>query len=241
VKVLTWNVLHRTHAETHQEPACTRWPREHERIEESVVLLREAMNECRVALLQEVSGDLLSALRKAMPERAIIEHAYPRVPRQRVVSESLTDLTEYLVVIAPLGSIPVRAHTYENDHGKGYLLAWTPGGTLVLSTHVTWGEKRDLQLATLARLMRQSAAPLVVGGDFNASRAIVAEALGAGAAIGEPARGSPPTRPYGDPSGAGDIDHLIARGGVLRDVTVLENRELSDHRPVMATFSAIAT
>lgn len=237
MKILTWNVLHRTHAETHREPVIERWTAERERREGCVALLREAMDECRVALLQEVSGDLLSALRKAMPERAIIEHAYPRVPRQRVPSDALTDLTEYLVVIAPVGSIPVRAHTYENDHGKGFLLAWTPGGTMVLSTHVTWGEKRELQLATLARLMRQSAAPLVMGGDFNASRAVVADALGAGTAIGEPPRGSAPTRPYGDPAGAGDIDHLIARGGVLSDVMVLDHRELSDHRPLMATFT----
>ncbi|HEY0880308.1 MAG TPA: hypothetical protein VGD87_02200, partial [Archangium sp.] len=94
MKILTWNVLHRTHAETHQEPACTRWPNERERIEQSVVLLREAMRECRVALLQEVSGDLLAAIHKAMPERAIIEHAYPRVPKQRVPSESLKDSSD---------------------------------------------------------------------------------------------------------------------------------------------------
>jgi endonuclease/exonuclease/phosphatase (EEP) superfamily protein YafD len=37
--------------------------------------------------------------------------------------------------------------------------------------------------------------------------------------------------------GRGGHRSLIARGGVLNDVTVLDHEELSDHRPVMATFT----
>ena len=67
--------------------------------------MREAMRECRVALLQEVSGDQHVALRKAMPELAIIEHAYPRFPRQRVPIETLAELTQNHEVIAPLDKL----------------------------------------------------------------------------------------------------------------------------------------
>jgi len=40
----------------------------------------------------------------------------------------------------------LRAVTYESDPGKGLLAVTTPSGVCVVTTHVSWGPKRDAQL-----------------------------------------------------------------------------------------------
>ena len=165
MKILTWNVLHRVHAETHTEPCILRWPEEGARVKAIAAKVFHALtvDGFEVALLQEVSGDQLAALRAQLPGWSVLNHLYPRVPRQK--GSSLRDHSEHLVVVAPQGANIVRAHTFENDPGKGFLMASVRGGLEVMSTHVSWGPKGVPQLTVLARLLHEANDPVCLGGD----------------------------------------------------------------------------
>ena len=232
MKILTWNVLHRVHAERHSEPAIRRWPSEQERVKGIAALISRAMTveHFEVALLQEVSGDVLAALRAQLPGHAVLNHLSPRVPRAK--SDSLRDATEHLVVIAPIGAKLARAHTFANDPGQGFLAVGLPDGTTVVSTHVSWGANGAAQLEVLAQLLREAKGAVCLGGDFNARRELIEKAIGA--PVGLLPEGSARTRPQ--EAGGEDIDHLLCTNATLREVSVLEHGELSDHRPVAGTL-----
>ena len=232
MKILTWNVLHRVHAERHSEPAIERWPDEQGRVRGITALIARALTVegFDVALLQEVSGDVLAALRAQLPGHAVLNHLYPRVPRAK--SDSLRDPTEHLVVIAPLGAKIALEHTFANDPGKGFLSVELPDGTTVVSTHVSWGANGAAQLEVLAQVLHDAQGAVGLGGDFNARREVIEKALGAH--VGLLPEGSGRTRPQKD--GGEDIDHLLCTNATLREVTVLEHGELSDHRPVAGTL-----
>lgn len=223
MRVLTWNVLHRVHAETHGEPAVERWPDEAGRTRAIIELLQRVAAD--VVLLQEVSGDVLAAVRGAFPH--VASHRFPRVPRPKRPT-SVTDMSEHLVVIAGPGSTVWRAQTASNDPGKG-LLAVQQGGAVFVSTHVSWGEKREPQLEALARVVREQVSPLVIGGDFNVEASVVSAALGLQNVPLAP--GSAKTRVGRE--GGGDIDHLFVRGLRGAMAQVLEHDVLSDHAPVL--------
>jgi endonuclease/exonuclease/phosphatase (EEP) superfamily protein YafD len=237
VKLLTWNVLHRVHAETYADPAISPWPDESKRVEGVVRFIARALNDegFSVVLLQEVSGDLLAALREALPKWDVFDHCYPRLPRQKTPS-TLKDPREHLVVIAPPGSALVRAHTFESDHGKGFVMVRLPGGFVVASVHLTWGGKALTQLTVIAQVLADAQTPLVMGGDFNAGRGVVEEAAGPSVMISSLPDGPLRTRPDADGTGGSDIDHLLARHAKLSGARVLECDGLSDHRPVAATL-----
>lgn len=228
MRVATWNVLHRVHAEVHGEPCIVHWPDESKRVAAVVEAVRALGAD--VALLQEVSGDAVAALRAAFPERAVLSHLYPRVPKRAVAG--LVDRSEHLVVIAPSGSKVKRATTYESDPGKGFLAVGV-GDVTVVSTHVSWGDKRADQLITLRDAVTSLGGAVVVGGDFNVEREVVGAALGVSCA--ELPAGSLATRD--DEKGRGLwIDHLISVGRVVRDVRVVAHRDESDHRPVVGVL-----
>lgn len=232
MRIVTWNVLHRVHAETHGEPAIVQWADEAARVKRVAQTLLELNAD--VALLQEVSGDLLKALRAAFPARAVHNHVYPRLPRRS--SSQVRDATEHLVVIAPDGSKVRRATTYESDPGKGWLAVEVAGASLVVvSTHVSWGDKRAEQLRALRDGVGALGAACVVGGDFNVEREVVAPALGV--ACAPLADGSLPTRD--DERGQGlFIDHLLAlHGARVGTASVVAHVGESDHRPVVAEGS----
>ena len=233
MKILTWNVLHRVHAETHTEPCILRWPEEAARVKAIAAKVFNALTGegFEVALLQEVSGDQLAALRARLPGWSVLNHLYPRVPRQK--SASLRDPSEHLVVVAPPGAKIVRAQTFENDPGKGFLMASVRGGLKVISTHISWGPKAVPQLTMLARLMEEVSDSVCLGGDFNAEREMISRGLGL--PIPAPPEGSLRSRPK--EGGGSDIDHLICKHATLSDVRVLEHGDLSDHRPVAATIT----
>lgn len=235
MRILTWNVLHRVHAETHAEPAIRRWPDEAERVRGVASLLAETLQGCQVALLQEVSGDVLAQLRTQLVDWAVLNHQYPRVPRQKGASRTVADPTEHLVVVAPKGAKVLRAQTFENDPGKGFLMVRVSDELVVLSTHVTWGPKGEAQLPVLAQLLAQTPG-LCIGGDFNTGREVISKHVGADVAFSVPPEGSARTRPENDPTGGADIDHLLSRTAALAEVSVLEHHGLSDHRPVAATL-----
>lgn len=239
MKVLTWNVLHRVHAENYGETAILRWREEPERVRHIVERISKALHAdgFGAALLQEVSGDVLEALREHLPAWAVLDHPYPRVPRPKRPGAPMRDPSEHLVVVAPEGSTVLRARTFASDPGKGVLAVTVPSGLVVASTHVSWGPKGEAQLATLRELLHASSAPVCLGGDFNAEREVLVRAFGAEAVVGALPPGSPRTRPSEDASGGADIDHLLVRRAELRDVRVLDHDELSDHRPVAATVT----
>jgi endonuclease/exonuclease/phosphatase (EEP) superfamily protein YafD len=239
VKVLTWNVLHRVHAENYGELAIHRWRDEPERVRRVVGLVSQAMrvDGFGAALLQEVSGDVLESLRVHLPEWAVLNHPYPRVPRQKRPGAPLRDLSEHLAVIAPEGSTVLRAQTFADDPGKGVLAVTVPSGLVVASTHVSWGPKGEAQLATLRELFHASSAPVCIGGDFNAEREVLVRAFGAEGVVGALPPGSPRTRPAEGATGGADIDHLLVCRAELRDLHVIDHNELSDHRPVAATVT----
>lgn len=239
MKVLTWNVLHRVHAENHGEAAIRRWPDEPERVRRVVDLASQALrvDGFGAVLLQEVSGDVLAALREQLPTWAVLNHPYPRVPKLKQPGASMRDVSEHLVVIAPEGSTVLQAQTFASDPGKGVLAVTLPSGTVVASTHVSWGPKGEAQLATLRELLLASSAPFCLGGDFNSGREVLAHAFGAEGVVGALPPGSQRTHPSEDASGGVDIDHFVVRRAALRDVRVLDHDALSDHRPVTATVT----
>ncbi|MCY1080469.1 endonuclease/exonuclease/phosphatase family protein [Archangium lansingense] len=239
MKVLTWNVLHRVHAENYGEPTIHRWHDEPERVRRVVDLLSKSLrvDGFGAALLQEVSGDVLEALRAHLPTWAVLDHPYPRVPRQKQPGAPMRDLSEHLVVVAPEGSTVLSAQTFAGDPGKGVLAVTLPSGLVVASTHVSWGPKGEAQLTTLRELFHASSAPVCIGGDFNAEREVLVRALSAEVVVGALSPGSPRTRPAEDATGGADIDHLLVYRAELRDLRVLDHSELSDHRPVAATVT----
>jgi endonuclease/exonuclease/phosphatase family metal-dependent hydrolase len=109
-----------------------------------------------------------------------------------------------------------------------------PDGLTVVSTHVSWGEKRGEQLRVL-RAGVEALGACVVGGDFNVDRGVVEAALGVPCAPLPEA--SLPTRD--DEKGrALWIDHLLAFGGPwLEGARVEAHGEESDHRPVTAQLA----
>lgn len=232
MRVLTWNVLHRVHAETHGEPAVERWPDESTRTRAIIEALTRSSADA--VLLQEVSGDVLAALRSAFPH--VTSHLFPRMPRPKQPTTAVTDASEHLVIISGPGATVWRAQTAANDPGKG-LLAVEQGGVLFVSTHVSWGEKRAPQLEALARVVREHVGPLVIGGDFNVEASVVCDALGLRNVPLSP--GSAKTRVGRE--GGGDIDHLFVRGLTATAAQVLEHDVLSDHAPVLLDLQSSAS
>lgn len=222
ITVATWNVLHRIHAENWGEDVVSQWPDESKRV--AAVAGRVAELPVDVIALQEVSGDLLEALRET--DKTVHAMRYPRVPRPRRMASQLKDDNEYLVLLVDGPSQKVAELVFDFDWGKGALAVQTAGLT-VIATHVSWGNKRPVQLTQLRELAQ---APAVLLGDFNADRDTVLQGLGEGFHVTELPNGQT-TR------GKQVIDHVIVRGATATDGIVLDNEGLSDHRPVQATIS----
>jgi endonuclease/exonuclease/phosphatase family metal-dependent hydrolase len=97
----------------------------------------------------------------------------------------------------------------------------------VVATHVSWGNKREDQLARLAQL---APSPAVLLGDFNADADTVL------ASLGESFRAA--ALPAGVKTrGQQVIDHVIVHGATVTDAEVLDADGLSDHSPVRAVIS----
>jgi endonuclease/exonuclease/phosphatase family metal-dependent hydrolase len=238
MRALTWNVLHRVHAENHGEPAIRHWPDEAARVTAQVALLQALVSRgLTLALLQEVSGELLQQLRRGFPDHAVLDHRHARTPRARGPTRA-ADPSEHLVVIAPQGAVVVHAGAAPQDLGKGFL-AVQVGAWRAISAHVSFGEAATAQLAALRDFIGREPGPLVVGGDFNTDRRTVEAALGLTAL--RPEAGSAPTRP--SPEGGQDIDHLLIRGpqawaSDASSLRVLAHPNLSDHAPAVSSPSS---
>jgi endonuclease/exonuclease/phosphatase family metal-dependent hydrolase len=238
ITVATWNVLHRLHAQNWGEEVVGRWPQERDRI--AAIAARLAARTEQVIALQEVSGDLLAALRLALPGRTVHTLRYPRVPKARRGVDPLSDPREYLVLLVDGPSRQVAAEPFDDDPGKG-ALAVEVAGLLVVATHVSGDRRRRRQLARLAELVATpQERPAVVLGDFNTDRVTAASALGAGFAVAALPPDALPTRPRAADRGSVAppqwIDHVIVRGAGVRDARVESAEGLSDHNLVRATI-----
>lgn len=233
--VATWNVLHRVHAENWDEDVLARWPGEPGRV--AAVAARVAARTERVVALQEVSGDQLAALRRALPHRTAHALRYPRVPRPRRGRPPLRDLAEYLVLLVDGPSQEVAAEAFPDDPGKGALVVRVPGA-LVVATHLSVDHRSTGQLARLADLAsasRDEAAVLL--GDFNADPDTVTAGLGPGFTVADLPPDALPTRSRASSSAPTRIDHVVVRGAIARDAAVEDVDGLSDHNLVHAEIT----
>lgn len=240
MRVATWNVLHRIHAVNWGDGPLERFPREADRIDRITARVVEELDGgCDVMCLQEVSGDQLTSLRAALPDGVqVLILRYPRIPKLRDpgVPGPLSDPSEHLVtmVAGTAWASTVEGAVFPEDGGKGLLLAAWPGGAVV-NTHVTYGEKRVAQLASLAAAARAQSGVVVLAGDFNADSATVGALLGGDFIIAAPVGSLLPTRPRtGDASKSQNIDHILVREGQSEVCAVVDVEALSDHNLVTA-------
>ncbi len=238
MKLITWNVLHRIHAENWDErEVLERFPDERERIEAIGRRVGEwvAGSAPTCVCLQEVSGDLLAELRRRFPGAAVHNFPYPRVPRlKRGGSSPLADLTEHLAIIVP-DAVRMAAAAFPNDPGKGFL-AVRRDRLLLVNTHVSFGRQGDAQVARLATLA--PAGPAVLCGDFNRSAGRALASLGEGFA--EVASAAKPGRSSGPDAATphGGIDHVFLRGLRGSRHSIGAPAPESDHQPVAALLEA---
>lgn len=229
--VVSWNVLHRIHAVNWSEPTITRWTDERSRIGSIADFI--AATAADVVCLQEVSGDQLAMLRD-VDDGEIFATKYPRVPRfRRVTTEVLRDPAEYLVTIVRGSRARLaQAEAFPSDGGKGFQRLVLANRGTVINTHVSFGDKRPDQLATLATVARVAPGLAVICGDFNADRATCTEDLGEGFVAAVPPAGLH-TRPRATPGEKSqDIDHVFVRSGEAVEAAVLDCEARSDHNPV---------
>lgn len=235
LRVATWNVLHRVHAENWGEDhvvAC--FPSEPARVATIANDVARLVATYDAVALQEVSGDQLRAVEAASPGATVVAVPYPRVPRpKRVGGARLDDPREFLVVVAAGGAVWLHAEVAPDDPGKGFLALRLAGGPVVVNTHVAGKDRGPLQVRRVAAYARAVGAAALVG-DFNMTHAALAplvDGLHLAAAVeGLSTRQSAPQAP------GRWIDHgLSATGGV----TVLEvwpGGYASDHRVVGLGF-----
>lgn len=243
--VATWNVLHRIHAVNWETPALSGWRDEAARIDAIHAMVAGWVADgADVVCLQEVSGDLVEALR-TIPETEVHAFAYARVPSywRRTEPPTLRAPEEYLVVIVRgTGGRVVVAEAFETDPGKGLLAVALADGTLVVSTHVSHDRRRAAQLARIASATREAPGGVVVCGDFNAERDRCAPRLGDGFVCAVPGEGSLPTRPREKAMSTGelgrDIDHVFVRGFTVRSTEVIDAAHRSDHNPVRVVLES---
>lgn len=235
LRMLTWNVLHRVHADNWSEPAIGAHPDERARIAAITARVMHALATADVLLLQEVSGDQLSSLAAAVGGAgALCSLRYPRVPRPRRGPTPLESPAEHLVVVSTRPLAEVGRHVFADDAGKGFL-AVACGGAVVLCAHLSYGAAHRGQWHELGVELGRARPPVILGGDFNADRQTAAELLGPQARWGAAAPHSLPTRPRAAPSDKSmDIDHVVAWGAEVDELEVLSGGGLSDHNPVRA-------
>jgi endonuclease/exonuclease/phosphatase family metal-dependent hydrolase len=238
LRVVTWNVLHRVHAVNWSEDPVATFPDERVRIAGITdTIVGWLANGVDAVCLQEVSGDQLASLRAALAGGVhVFEHTYPRVPRLRGGGEPvLDDPSEHLVVATTSAGARLRdACTFDSDPGKGLLAVDLGGDVALVDTHVSFGDRRGAQLATVARTARSATGGAIVVGDFNARADVVRAGLGGEVAITE-LSGRRPTRvPTADHPAGQTIDHVVVLGGAIVAAEVLDGRGLSDHEPVSA-------
>jgi hypothetical protein len=235
--LVTWNVLHRIHADNWREPAIDRHPVEAERIAAITAWIAARLDRVALLLLQEASGDQLSALSAQIPSPArVLSMRYPRVPRPRRGATPLADPSEHLVAITAGDARVLHQETFPDDPGKGFF-AVEHADLVAICTHLSWGDAHRGQWTRLAEHARSHPGRVLIAGDLNADRDTAAERLGPEFEVALPRAPALPTRPRAAPSEKSQtIDHVAVRGAAV-EVTVLDGGGLSDHNPVEARIA----
>jgi hypothetical protein len=249
MRIATWNVLHRIHAENWREKVPDVFPDEAVRIAAITARIAALLAEGDgddvvdevVVCLQEVSGDQLASLRNALPTMQICAFIYPRVPWLKQGGPSpLQHPEEALVTIARRARL-ITGVVFPNDPGKGFL-AVDVDGVLVINTHLSAGDRRTIQLQHIkAHVDHSVESAVVVCGDCNTSSAKVLAGLDGGFNLVDLGLDALPTRPRPDlPDSASDkpaaIDHIVVRGLAGEDGVVVDVDGTSDHNLVRATI-----
>eukprot|EP01012_Entosiphon_sulcatum_P067131 TRINITY_DN96670_c0_g1_i1.p1 TRINITY_DN96670_c0_g1~~TRINITY_DN96670_c0_g1_i1.p1 ORF type:complete len:280 (+),score=43.91 TRINITY_DN96670_c0_g1_i1:35-874(+) len=251
-RITTWNVLHRVHAEKDPElchMTLDRYPKEVKRIADIVTLVEDQFVQgSRVVCLQEVSGELLSALRERLGKRVtIFDHQHQRIPEQpedTTKQAILKDPTEYLVVLTDFPAAEaVTAHPFTNN--KGVLGVRVQSNLCVYNVHASpkrAGEKQIrhelMQLLVLPFLAKNKQNQVVVAGDLGMELERVFGAVGelafcTGEDLSEYLQEGKHT------CQDKDVDHIVGIGGTeIFDAVLYPNSNLSIHQPLQATVGA---
>jgi endonuclease/exonuclease/phosphatase family metal-dependent hydrolase len=246
MRIATWNVLHRIHAENWRETVPDVFPDEAVRIAAITARIEALLADDDVVCLQEVSGDQLASLRTALPAMQVCAFIYPRVPSLKQPGPSpLQHPEEALVTIASRARL-VAGAAFPNDPGKGFVVV-DVDGVLIVNTHLSAGDRRTVQLQHIRAHVDHSAShsadqrsAVVVCGDCNTSSAKVLAALDVGFELVNLGLDALPTRPRPDlPDRSSDkpaaIDHIFVRGLVAEGGVVVDVDGTSDHNLVRAT------
>ncbi|MBF6210495.1 endonuclease/exonuclease/phosphatase family protein [Nocardia puris] len=233
ITVATWNVLHRIHADNWGGFGGDRWPDEAERV--AAVTETVAGRAEHIIALQEVSGDLLTSLRLALPDRSVHALRYPRVPIPRRRAADLVDPAEYLVLLVDGPAKEVAAAPFPDDPGNGAITVHA-SGLRVTATHITGDRRGRGQIASLATQDDPVGRPTVLLGDFNTDRAGVADALGPEFTLAPIDETGLPTRPRTSGPKSQFIDHIAVRGAHVGAAVVEDVKGRSDHNLVRAVI-----
>ncbi len=231
LRVATWNVLHRVHAENWGEDhVVATFPDERIRVATIARAVAALLGDHDAVALQEVSGDQFVALRAACPGASLAAFAYPRVPRSlRPGGTILDDPREFLVVASPVAAAVVYAEVAAADDGKGLVAVRLGSGAVVVNTHVAGKDRGPAQARRVCAYARERGAAALVG-DFNMERDRLAEHAG-DLAIAAPLAG-PPTRQSAPSLPGKNIDHGLSATGTISVAGVLPGVYASDHRAV---------
>lgn len=224
MRLITWNVLHRIHAQNWDEAeVLAAFPDESARLD---TILRRiegwmASSPVTCVALQEVSGDLLARLRARFPE-AVHAFQYEELPQLRTPGPApLVDPSQHLVTLLAGGSA-AWGEDFTASGGYGFLCV-ARGDLRVVNTHVRFGPPGDPQLRRLAEVAGDG--PVALCGDFNRSAASAHEGLG-------PAFELVSAREVVDLPRRTGIDHVFVRGLFGVPLALLAPGPESDHPPV---------
>jgi len=240
MRIATWNVLHRIHAENWREKVPDVFSDEAVRIAAITARIAALLAEDDVVVcLQEVSGDQLASLRTALPTMSVCAFIYPRVPSLKQPGPSPLQHPEEALVTIAARARPITGAVFPNDPGKGFL-AVDVDGVLVINTHLSAGDRRTIQLQHIkAHVDHSVESAVVVCGDCNTSSAKVLAGIDGGFNLVDLGPDALPTRPRPDlPERTSDkpaaIDHIFVRGLVAEGGLVVDVDGTSDHNLVRA-------
>ncbi len=242
LRLATWNVLHRIHAQNWGESPLSLYPEEQERLAEVAGRVLSLLGSgCQIIALQEVSGDLLGQLHARLPpEVQVFEHTYSRLPRLREPTPGpapLKDPSEHLVtLVSGHEARRGRAQDADNDPGKGFLAVHLGERCVVINAHVSGRERGRSQLEMLAREALANPGPAVIVGDFNVQPGKVREAMPPPFELADHS-GQRATRTGGGGQPDSWIDHVVGLRATIEEIEVVDAGRCSDHNPVRAAVA----
>lgn len=177
MKIFTWNVLHRYHEEKYnpQSDVLSKYPNENHRIVKQIDTLKNIFDKENeiIGCLQEVSGDLLNAIKKEFTiDFIIFEFEHNRIPTRQnkssIKSDPYIKPNEFLVTIISKNLDYKKFSNIQLEvKGKGILVVET-SNIIILNVHLP--PKRLLKNSVdqiFRNLLYVKNKFIVVLGDFN--------------------------------------------------------------------------